>query len=238
MKKLLLILLSAMLMLSACGEKEETKTEEKKKETIQQEKEVVSEEFGNVKIEVDEPIVTENTVLGDYTGEFLSKYVEGGKYYIVQNSIIDGNTTQVEIAVDGVKASEKIGTQIKIIDKDMLYFVIHDNKAIITSPVADSMKEGFTNFISVKTSAEAQAALQNTGEEELFGEKFGFEEFKNKDGIVAKYYYDDITLRYVKMTDENGKEEIIQVVKISTDIPEEMFKIPDGYVIQDLSKIQ
>ena len=53
-------------------------------------------------------------------------------------------------------------------------------------------------------------------------------EFKNEKGVVAKYYYDDVTLRYVKIIDENGKEEIIQVEKISTKIPEDMFKIPEG----------
>lgn len=195
-------------------------------------------EFQNVEPQIDEPIVSEETVLGDYTSEFLSKYVEGGNYYIVQNSIIDGAVTKVEIAVSGQKASEKVGTQVKIIDGDMLYYVIHDSKAILTSPVAMSMKEGFTDFISVKTSAEAQSTLQNTGEEELQGEKFGFEEFKNADGTVAKYYYDDVTLRYVKITKADGTEELIQVEKISKTIPEEMFKIPDGYVMQDISKME
>jgi len=234
MKKLLLILLAAMLAFSGCGKKDE---KAESNDTVQNET-TKTDEFQEITPEIEEPIVTDDTVLGDYTSEFLSKYVEEGTYYIVQNSIIDGVTTKVEIAVDGVKAAEKIGTQVKIIDKDILYFVIHDSKAIITSPVADSMKEGFTDFISVKTSQEAKTALQNTGEEELFGEKFGFEEFKNTEGIVAKYYYDDVTLRYVKITDENGKEEVIQVEKISTKIPEDMFKIPDGYVIQDLSKIE
>ena len=64
-----------------------------------------------------------------------------------------------------------------------------------------------------------------------------FEEFKNADGTVAKYYYDDTTLRYVKVNKTDGSEELIQVVEISTKIPDEMFKVPDGYVVQDLSKM-
>ena len=236
MKKICIFLLAMLVAVGGCGKKP---AENKSESTASPE---ISEaakkgEFEKVEPKIDEPIITEETVLGDYTSEFLSKYVEGGSYYIVQNSVIDGVTTKVEIAVKGDKASEKIGNEVKIIDGDMLYYVIHDSKAILTSPVAMSMKEGFTDFISVKTSAEAQSALQNTGEEELQGEKFGFEEFKNADGTVAKYYYDDKTLRYVKVNKADGEEELIQVVQISANIPDEMFKVPDGYVVQDLSKM-
>ena len=238
MKKICILLLAMLMVVSGCGKKPaENNGGEGNKATAEISEAAKNGEFEKVEPKVDEPIVSEETVLGDYTGEFLSKYVEGGSYYIVQNSVIDGVTTKVEIAVKGDKASEKIGNEVKIIDGDMLYYVIHDSKAILTSPVAMSMKEGFTDFISVKTSAEAQSALQNTGEEELQGEKFGFEEFKNADGTVAKYYYDDTTLRYVKVNKTDGSEELIQVVEISTKIPDEMFKVPDGYVVQDLSKM-
>ena len=238
MKKICILFLAILFVVSGCGKKAVDEGKDPKETPNSEISETAKKgEFEKVEPKVDEPIVTEETVLGDYTSEFLSKYVEGGSYYIVQNSVIDGVTTKVEIAVKGDKASEKIGNEVKIIDGDMLYYVIHDSKAILTSPVAMSMKEGFTDFISVKTSAEAQSSLQNTGEEELFGEKFGFEEFKNADGTVAKYYYDDTTLRYVKVTKKDGGEELIQVVQISTKIPDEMFKVPDGYVIQDLSKM-
>jgi len=216
--------------------KEETKPAEEKQPATETPAQDV--EFEKVKPVVDEPIVSEDVKIGDYTSEFLSKYIEDGSYYIVQNSIIDGKVTKVEIAVSGEKASEKVGTQVKVIDGDKLFYVIHDSKAVLTSPVADSMKEGFTDFISVKTSAEAGSALQNTGEEEVQGEKFKFEEFKNADGVIAKYYYDDVTLRYVNITKADGANELIQVEKISEKIPDDMFKVPSDYIVQDISKMQ
>jgi len=216
--------------------KEETNPAEEKQPATETPAQDV--EFEKVKPVVDEPIVSEDVKIGDYTSEFLSKYIEDGSYYIVQNSIIDGKVTKVEIAVSGEKASEKVGTQVKVIDGDKLFYVIHDSKAVLTSPVADSMKEGFTDFISVKTSAEAGSALQNTGEEEVQGEKFKFEEFKNADGVIAKYYYDDVTLRYVNITKADGANELIQVEKISEKIPDDMFKVPSDYIVQDISKMQ
>ena len=239
MKKICILILAMLVIIAGCG-KEKSKMEEAVKnpsEVHVEVEETEREEFGKVDPKAEKDIIDEETVLGDYTSEFLSQYVAGGTYYIVQNSIKDGKVTKVEIAVKGDKAAERIGTQVKFIDGDKLYYVIHDSKAVLTSPVADSMKEGFTDFISVNTSEEAKSALQNTGEEEFQGEKFGFEEFKNADGTVTKFYYDDKTLRYVKVN-KNGAEEIIQVIELSTKVPADIFDVPDGYIVKDISNMQ
>lgn len=234
MKKLFILMLAVMMVVSGCGKKAEdvVSTEENNVKT-----QTATTNFENVEPKAEKDIITEETVLGDYTSEFLLQYVEGGAYYIVQNSIIDGKVTKVEIAVKGEKAAEKVENQVKVIDGDKLFYVIHDSKAVLTADVADSMKEGFTDFISVKTSAEAKSALQNTGEEELQGEKYGFEEFKNEDGTITKFYYDDKTLRYVKVV-KNNAEELIQVLELSTKVPEDIFSVPDGYIVKDINNIQ
>ena len=105
MKKALVILLCGLLILGGCSKPqegtktkvagetaEETKTEEKKADNSEKtaEEDKASTEFEKVTPQVDEPIVTEETTLGDYTSEFLSQYVEGGKYYILMlNSLTE-----------------------------------------------------------------------------------------------------------------------------------------------------
>ena len=174
MKKLLALLLCVMFVFCGCGKKQENLKAPEQKAS---EGSKIEAEFENVESKAEKDIITDDTVLGDYTSEFLAKYVEGGSYYIVQNFIKGNEITKMEIAFKGNKAAEKTGTQVKVIDGDNLFYVIHDSKLVLTSPVAPSMKEGFTNFITVKTSAEAKSALKNTGEENLKGEKFAFEEF-------------------------------------------------------------
>lgn len=234
MKKLFILMLVVMMVVSGCGKKEENVVSPEENNVKNQ---TEATNFESVEPKAEKDIITEETVLGDYTSEFLLQYVEGGAYYIVQNSIIDGKVTKVEIAVKGEKVAEKIDGHVKVIDGEKLFYVIHDSKAVLTATVADEMKEGFTDFISVKTSEEAKSALQNTGEEELQGEKFGFEEFKNADGTITKFYYDDKTLRYVKVI-KNDSEELIQVLELSTNVPEDIFDVPDGYIVKDISQMQ
>lgn len=232
MKKFYIILFVMIFGITACGKKGAVAPTQSPAPAAQEAANV--EEY----VPPQEDIITEETVLGDYTSEFLMKYVESGTYYISQNTTVNGETTNVAIAVSGQKSAEKIGTQVKIVDGDKFYYVIHDSKLVLTATAADEMKEGFTDFISVKTSAEAKNSLQNTGEEEINGTKYGFEEFKSEAGIISKFYYDDVTLRYVKITDANGREELIEVLAISSTVPEDIFSVPSDYVSKELSEMQ
>lgn len=237
MKKLMALMLCIIFVFCGCGKKQETAEGPEKTAKTSDGSKIVA-EFENVESKAEKDIISDDTVLGDYTSEFLAEYVEGGSYYIVQNFIEDNEITQMEIAVKGDKAAEKTGTQVKVIDGDNLFYVIHDSKLVLTSPVAPTMKEGFTNFITVKTSAETKNALKNTGEEDIKGEKFAFEEFENEEGDIFRYYYDDKTLRYVKMTDEDGDEELIQVLELSTVVPEEIFRVPSEYIVKSLTDME
>ena len=232
MKKFLSLTLVTLFILCGCGKKTETAqpAHEIKTETKSQ--------SGTPAQDVQDGIVvTEDKELGEYAGNFITKYVAGGKFYIKETKISsDGNNETVELAVDGDKTASKTDGVSQIIDGDMLYLVMHDQKAVLTSPVADVMAKNMTTSLGIKNEQEAKQNLLGTGEESVNGTEYSFEEYKNGDEII-KYYFDTKTLKFIKHISSDGTSELYQIDIISTEIPTDFFTVPGSYKVQDLSSV-
>lgn len=246
MKKIFAVMLASMLLLSGCGKKKAddaattgTNTEATNGDTAQNKDNTEAAQQANESVtpQVDEAIVTSNEKPGDYTTSFIAKFIESGTYYIKRNVTTSDGTVASEVAAEGRKVAVRESEGTKIIDGDMLYYVFPEQKTVLTSPVADSMKEGFTNFIVAKAASAATDKFVGASEEEVNGEKLTCEEFKDADGNTVKYYYDSKTIRYVKQISGDGSETMTQILVLSHTVPAGFFDVPDGYTVQDLSKM-
>ncbi|MBQ7718352.1 MAG: hypothetical protein IJT38_03550 [Clostridia bacterium] len=186
---------------------------------------------------VSEPIITSDVKLGDYTGRFIEKYVASGTYYIKERLLNDDTAEETELALSGTKASMRTADTNQIVDGDKLYLVMHEQKAVLTSPVAETMKESMIKSLGIKTAKEAKDNFVSSGSEAVNGTEYSYEEYKNGDETL-KYYFDTETIRYIKHISGNGDESLYEILQISKTIPADMFDIPDGYVIQDLSSLK
>ena len=185
----------------------------------------------------DTPLVTTDKQIGDYTTEFISKYIDSGEYYLKTDVTENGQTKSVEIAVSGERAALRDERGVKITDGGSLYFVLHDKKTVLTSPVAESMKEDFASFILERQVSGVKELLVYAGKEALNGQEFSVEEFKNGNKTI-KYYYDDKTLRFVNEISADGAVKLTQVLELTHSIPADIFDVPDDYTVQDLSMLQ
>lgn len=240
MKRIILVLIALMMIVSGCGKKGQDIAQNSGQQTEQEQQGTTSNEENAAEEAAplaDAPIVTEDKQIGDYTTEFISKYIDSGMYYLKTNVTEKGETKSIEIAVSGEKAALKDESGVKIIDGDKLFFVLHEQKAVITSPVAESMKEGFSNFILEKQVSGVREMLVSTGTEEINGQQLSMEEFKNGD-MTLKYYYDNKTIRYVKQITADGTEKLTEVLELTHNVPQDIFTVPADYMVQDLSALQ
>lgn len=230
MKKLLVLTLAMLLVFCGCGKKaENTEAPSNSNDTVQ-------ESTPEAPV-VDEPIVTDDVELGEYAGKFIAKYVESGTFYIKERTEANGEMQETELAISGNKASLRTADTNQIVDGDTLYLVMHDQKAVLTSPVAEVMKDNMMQSLGIKTAQDAEDNFLSTGTEEVNGTQCSYEEYQNGTEKI-KYYFDTETVRYIKHTAEDGGETLYEILQISKEVPKDMFDIPDGYVIQDLSSIQ
>lgn len=234
MKKTLFLLLAITLVFTACNKQKAVKDNNDKEEIASTESnsELSTEPGESVEI------VTEESKPGEYVSVMLTKYVSTGTYYMRQKITKDGENIIKEVAVTGNKAAMKDSSGTQIIDDETLYYVIPEQKVVLTSLVDESMKKGYTAIISVKTEEEALAALQSTGKEKINDIEYTYEEYKNSKGNLERYYFDSSTIRYIKQYDAQSVETLTEILELSLKIPNGFFDIPDGYIVQDLSKMQ
>lgn len=114
---------------------------------------------------------------------------------------------------------------------------MYDQKAVLTSPVADTMKENMMTSLGIKTAKEAADNFISSGSEAVNGTEYSFEEYKNGNETL-KYYFDTETIRYIKHISDSGKETLYEILEISKNVPEDMFDVPKDYTTQDLSSLQ
>jgi hypothetical protein len=230
MKKILLFLLVSMLIFSACSRQN---VENSQGDEVTESSPEPGEEPGN-SVE----IVSEETKPGEYVPVMLNEYISKGTYYMKQKTTEDGKEVVFEVALDGNKAAKKDSTGTKVIEGETLYYVIPDQKLVLTSLVDKSMKEEFTSIINVKTEEEAKAAFVSTGQEKIKDTEYTYEEYKNHEGKLVRYYFDSKTIRYIKQINDDGTDKLIEILEFSANIPDGFFNVPDGYIVQDLSKIE
>lgn len=75
-----------------------------------------------------------------------------------------------------------------------------------------------------------ETAKYETGKEEVNGTEYDYEEYKDEEaGTTERYYFSGEDLKYIKTTDANGQEEIMKVVKLSSDVEDSIFNLPADY---------
>ncbi len=75
-----------------------------------------------------------------------------------------------------------------------------------------------------------ETSKYNTGKESVDGTEYDYEEYKDEEeGTTEKYYFSGEDLKYIKTTDANGQEEIMKVVKLSSDVEDSIFNLPADY---------
>lgn len=75
-----------------------------------------------------------------------------------------------------------------------------------------------------------ETAKYNTGKEAVDGTEYDYEEYKDEEaGTTERYYFSGEDLKYIKITDANGQEEIMKVVKLSSDVEDSIFNLPTDY---------
>lgn len=238
MKKILIYSLLLCVLLTGCAKKPPAE-DESSSETAQKQDTAEVSPFPEMKQgKIDEPIVTEENSPGEYTAALLSKYINNGTYYILHRETTGETSVDTELAVSGNKAAVRTEAGTQILIDETWYMVMHDSQAVLTSPAAAAMKDGFTKIISVKSEEEAKEQFVASGTEAIEGAELVFEEYKDSQGNVSKYYFDSQTLRYVKIVNAGGAEIFSEIFTISKEVPEGIFDVPDGYIIRDLSKVE
>lgn len=75
-----------------------------------------------------------------------------------------------------------------------------------------------------------ETAKYETGKEEVNGTEYDYEEYKDEEaGTTERYYFSGNYLTYIKTTDEDGAEEIMKVIKLSSEVDDSIFDLPTEY---------
>ena len=69
-----------------------------------------------------------------------------------------------------------------------------------------------------------------TGKESIDGKEYDYEEYYDSENeITERYYFDGNELKYVKSIDSDGEEQIMKVLKLSSEVDDSVFDIPSDY---------
>lgn len=118
------------------------------------------------------------------------------------------------------------------------YIISHDEKLYTTIEGKDEgIFDEDTTVISKQDLKyiEKQEAIK--GKEIIDGTEYEYEEFKNdEENIIDRYYFSNNDLKYIKTIDEEGNEELMKIIKLSSELEESLFSIPTGYENVNLSR--
>ena len=69
-----------------------------------------------------------------------------------------------------------------------------------------------------------------TGKETIDGTEYEYEEYEDQDtGVIERYYFSGNDLKYIKSIDEDGEEELMKVIKLSSEVDDSIFEVPSDY---------
>jgi len=174
----------------------------------------------------------ENTELSGYlgtkTGKFYNQFTNG-KMYMEYEMDYEGQKTKVISATNGQKIySESIvngqsaGTS--IIDGNTMYTIDHNSKMVIKMT-----NKATANTIATTIIEENDVDMANlkTGTRTIDGKTYDTEEF-TVEGTTAIMCFDGNNLAYM-VSEYEGEEMIIKVVKTSNTVDDKLFEIPSDY---------
>ena len=258
MKKLWMILLVAAMALSlvACSSKEEKEKEElrasleaaqeeREKEAAEKkaaeavkeaEKKEEKEAEATAPDEGEEETSSEGeslpeAMVGTKTMAYFMKYMMDGAYTMETQSEFDGVTTVgMTAAKDGMTYTESEvngATSISIMKDDSMYVLDTASKICIKMPL--EMAEAQEIFAE---EAEHYETAVSTGETEVKGTLCFYEEF-DVEGISVKYCFVGDDLKYM-VTEMEGSEYIMEILKMEQGADDSLFEIPEGYTMMEM----
>lgn len=117
------------------------------------------------------------------------------------------------------------------------YILSHEDKMYMVSEEKDEdlFSDDDMFILSKEDLKEIETAEYKTGKETIDGTEYEYEEYK-ADGNekTDRYYFAGNDLKYIKTTNENGEEEIIKVIKLSSEVDDSIFDIPTDYEKLDI----
>lgn len=173
----------------------------------------------------------------DKTYNTLGKTLLGDTYIMElegDNLGETGEKTTLTIAKKGdnilqeVKAGEE---KMSIIFKDnTTYLVVHEQKIYMKTEGRDESSLSEDAFLSKDELEALKTQEYKTGKESIDGKEYDYEEYYDSENkITERYYFDGNELKYVKSADSDGEEQIMKVVKLSSEVDDSVFDIPSDY---------
>lgn len=228
MKKILklslivLLILSLAFVVTGCGEKEENNTatnstEEKKEDTKSKTYSVLSKVFSG-----DSYIMT-------FEGEM--DFGEG----------VEKATMTMAVKGDNIYTDVNSTSQhATVMFKDNTTYVIsHDDKMYMTTQGKDENTIGDeTQLLSKDELAKLEKEEYTTGKETIDGTEYEYEEYKDvENNMSARYYFNGNDLIYMKSVGADGKEELMKVTKLSSEVSDDLFTVPTDYELVNASNL-
>ena len=129
-----------------------------------------------------------------------------------------------------VKSGEE---KMSIMFKDnTTYLVAHDQKIYMKTEGRDEsiLPEEDETFLSKDELEALKTQEYKTGKESIDGKEYDYEEYYDSENeITERYYFDGNELKYVKSIDSDGEEQIMKVLKLSSEVDDSVFDIPSDY---------
>lgn len=170
----------------------------------------------------------------------LSKAFSGDSYIMTLEGDMDlgegVENASMTIAMQGENIYMNVDAtsgNLTLMYKDNTTYVIsHDDKMYMTTEGKNDEvfeeEDGFA--FSKEELKEIEEAEYTTGKETINGTEYDYEEYKDEEeGTTERYYFSGNDLAYIKTINEDGAEEIMKVVKLSSEVDNTLFEVPTDY---------
>lgn len=219
----IILLISLSFVITGCGGKEENvanETSEKKLEDTEKSKTFNA--LNNVFSGEDHIIILQGkTDMGDGEEDVtMAVATKGEDIYIDVNSTSEHATIMYK---DG-----------------KTYIISHDKRAYkIIQGKGEGIFDEDTIVISKQDLKDIEKQEAIKGKEFIDGTEYEYEEFKDEEeNVIDRYYFSNNDLKYIKTIDEEVNEELMKIVKLSSEVEDSLFNIPTGYEIINSDNIE
>lgn len=188
-----------------------------------------------IKDRVKDNINGENKVVE--TEKLLGKYVNilSGNYYIRYSGKfknLSGDEQQATVEVSKKDKSIAMNSSelgIGFIDNgEVSYSISHRSKTVIKISNSNQLEKDVDDYIFIKNVENFENEYLGSGEEKIDGVKYEYEDYKESENAILRYYFLRGELKYIKLS-KNDNETIVQVIDINNKSKENLFKVPSGY---------
>ncbi len=161
-----------------------------------------------------------------------------GTYYIEFSTNDSDMTDPVTAAIKNGNIYMK--TQLEGLDcamiykksKDKVYVVLpkYRSYCIMSSDMVEDLD--LSNFTELPNVSNVKVYEATVGDKDCLCERY-----ESKSGESATYYFYKSELVRMDQTDANGNVSVMNIIKISSDVPNNLFELPKGYMPINLSMI-